>query len=418
MKVTVVNASDTGGGAADAARGIYTALRRYTDIEARMLVGSCDGSTAGVQPIVSNRKQLAQRVFRGVLIEPTVGQDYWLPFSSALENHPLIQDADVLNLHNIHGGYFAYPRLPQLARRHRIVISMQDMWYMTGHCTYASDCDGWQHRCTPCPHLDWYPRLMHDTAGFHWRRKLDVYRRAKATFVACSRWMKTLAESSPLFEGLEIHYLPNPIDIDRIRPLPRAAAREMLAIPADRHVLCFGAADLGDPRKGLPAFVRQLDTEFVNDQRLLLLLMGRDPSGFLQTLPPHLERHVLGAVDSPAMRAIVYAAADLFVFPALDDNLPNMLLEALAAGLPTVAFDVGGCSEVVQPDRTGALASPGDYRAFKESIATLLADGPGRQRLASQGRRLAEETFAPSLCAERYRRLFSGEPPMDGGNSK
>jgi glycosyltransferase involved in cell wall biosynthesis len=294
---------------------------------------------------------------------------------------------------------------------------MQDMWYMTGHCTYASDCDGWHRRCAPCPHLDWYPRLAHDTAGFHWRRKLDIYRRANATFVSCSRWMKTLAESSPLFDGLEVHHVPNPIDVDRIRPLPRAPAREMLAIPDDRRVLCFGAANVGDRRKGLPALVRHLDAEFVHDQRLLLLLMGRDPSGFLQTLPPHLERCVLGAVDSPAMRAIVYAAADLFVFPVVDDNLPNMLLEALAAGLPTVAFDVGGCSEVVVPDRTGALASPGDYRAFKGSLASLLADDAGRRRLASQARQLAEETFAPPLCAERYRRVFSGEPPLNAVSS-
>jgi glycosyltransferase involved in cell wall biosynthesis len=350
---------------------------------------------------------------RGILIEPTVGQDYWLPFSSAFENHPFVRDADVLNLHNIHGGYFAYPRLTHLARRHRIVISMQDMWYMTGHCTYAGDCDGWRRRCTPCPHLDLYPRLAHDTAGFHWRRKLDIYRRANATFVSASRWMKELAESSPLFDGLEVHHIPNPIDVDRIRPLPRAAAREMLAIPDDRRVLCFGAADVGARRKGLADLVHHLDAEFVHDQRLLLLLMGRDPSGFLQTLPPHVERCVLGAVDSPAMRAIVYAAADLFVVPAVDDNLPNMLLEALAAGLPAVAFDVGGCSEVVLPDRTGALASPANYQEFKASIAGLLADNPGRERLAAQARRLAEETFAPSVCAERYRRVFSGEPPLN-----
>lgn len=408
MKVTVVNASDSGGGAADAARRIYGALRRYTDVDAHMLVGACDNGNGNVQPILSHRAQLAQRIFRGIFIEPTIGQDYWLPFSSAFENHPFVRDADVLNVHNIHGGYFAYPRLRSLARKHRIVISMQDMWYMTGHCTFAGGCDGWRRRCAPCPHLDLYPRLAHDTAGFHWRRKLDIYRSINPTFISCSRWMKTAAESSPLFDGVEVHHIPNPIDIDTIRPLPRAAARQVLAVPDDRRVLCFGAADAGDERKGLPALVRHLDPEFVGDQRLLLLLMGRDPSGFLQTLPAHLESRILGAVDSPAMRAIVYAAADLFVFPALADNLPNMLLETLAAGLPAVAFDVGGCGEVVFHGRTGALVSPGDYGAFMESVSSLLADEPGRRRLASEARRLAEEEFAPSLCAERYRRVFAG----------
>jgi glycosyltransferase involved in cell wall biosynthesis len=413
MKVTVVNAAGTGGGAADAARGVYLALRRHTDIDTRMLVGTSSGADRDIEPILPTRKQFAQQILRGLLIEPTVGQDYWLPYSSGFESHPFVQDAEVLNFHNIHGGYFAYPRLVHLARRRRIVISMQDMWYMTGHCTYANDCDGWHRQCTPCPHLDWYPRLWHDTAGFHWRGKLDVYRRANATFVSCSRWLKAQAESSPLFEGLEVHHVANPVDVDQIRPLPRCAARELLRIPEDRNVLCFGAADVGEHRKGLPALVRHLDREYIQDQRLFLLLMGRDRSGFLQTLPRHLERCVLGAVDSPAMRAIVYAAADLFVFPALDDNLPNMLLEALAAGLPTVAFDIGGYGEAVIPDRTGALASPGDYGSFKAAVAGLLTDNVKRQRMALEARRLAEEEFASTLCAERYRCVFSGEQRSD-----
>lgn len=409
MKVTVVSASDTGGGAADAARGVFEALRRHTDVEARMLVGSRASGDRDIAAVVSHRMQMAQRVFRGVVIEPTIGADYWLPFSAAFEDHPFVGDADVVNVHNIHGGSFAYPRLARLARRHRVVITMHDMWYLSGHCTFARDCDGWRRGCTPCPHLDWYPRLLHDTAGFHWRRKRDVYRRANATFVSCSRWMKSLAESSPLFDGLAVHHVPNPVDVDRIRPLPRDAAREVLGIGADRRVLCFGAAGVGDPHKGLPALVPHLDADFVGDQHILLLLMGRDSTGFLATLPAHLEHCALGAVDSPEMRAVAYAAADLFVFPSLYDNLPNMLLEAMAAGLPAVAFEVGGAGEVVQHDRTGALVPPGDYAAFKNAVTRLLADAPARRRLAAQARQLAEDSFAPRVCAEGYLRVLSGE---------
>jgi glycosyltransferase involved in cell wall biosynthesis len=406
--VTVVNATNTGGGAADAARGIYTALRRHSKLDARMLVGVREGDDPNVAAILGPGKHLAQRLIRKAAVEPTIGQDYWLPFSSAIENHSFVRDADVLNFHNIHGGYFPYPLLARLARHRRIVISMQDNWYLTGHCSSFDDCDGWRRRCTPCPHLHFYPRLAHDNAGFHWRRKFAVYRDAGAVFVSCSQWLQELARSSPLFDGLEVHHIPNPVDLEAIQPAPSEPARQLLRLPTDRRIVCFGAADVGDRRKGLRAFVRQLPPEMCRDLHLLFLLMGRDPSGFIEALPAHVDHRFLGAVDSPALRAIAYAASDVLILPTLADNLPNMLLEALAAGLPSIAFDVGGCREAVVPNTTGELCRAGDYTTFVSLLAGLLADTDRRRRLSAAARRLAEDAFSPQRCARDYERVLGG----------
>ena len=82
----------------------------------------------------------------------------------------------------------------------------------------------------------------------------------------------------------------------------------------------------------------------------------------------------IDTVKDDHLLAIVYSAADLFVHPALADNLPNGVLESLACGTPAVAFDVGGVGEAVRPMETGYLARYKDAGDLAEGIKCLLDD--------------------------------------------
>jgi glycosyltransferase involved in cell wall biosynthesis len=105
--------------------------------------------------------------------------------------------------------------------------------------------------------------------------------------------------------------------------------------------------------------------------------------------------------DMPA----VLASIDVAVNTSDSESLSNVILEAMAAGLPTVAYNVGGNSELVSSER-GALIPPGDETAFAEAVTNLLADDATRQQQGSNARQFAQEDFSLARVRQRYADLY------------
>lgn len=95
-----------------------------------------------------------------------------------------------------------------------------------------------------------------------------------------------------------------------------------------------------------------------------------------------------------------YALADLLALPSHSEGSPNVILEAMAAGVPIVATNVGGVPEIVTHDETGWLVSARDPAAMAEAIGTLLRDAGFSQRLSANGLALVSNRFSPEV----YRR--------------
>ncbi len=188
-------------------------------------------------------------------------------------------------------------------------------------------------------------------------------------------------------------------------PLYRVKLRQMFENPPR---LVIGAAGRLSPEKGFGTLVAAAAEVARTENDVGLVLFG---DGVLrQTLRAQVaalglkDRFILAGHHSDLDRYLPFF--DVVVLPSFTEGLPNVALEASAAGVPIVATAVGGTPEVVAGGSTGLLVPPGDPTAMAKAIRTLLASEPLRRGYGERGRQRVEERFTFAAQAEQYRRLF------------
>jgi glycosyltransferase involved in cell wall biosynthesis len=324
----------------------------------------------------------------------------WFPNPVAERANRL--DADLLNLHWVGGGFVPIS-LPARTRM-PVVWTLHDMWPFTGGCHYDGECGHYRDRCGQCPVLS--STRQRDLSRVTWQRKSRAWGGAEFAVVAPSRWLAGCARESSLFCARRIEIIPNGLPLDRYRPLPKATARDLLGLPQDRRLIAFGAvASTGDPRKGYDLLVDALGRVAARSgaQAGLVVFGASAPA---DTREFDLPSWFLGHLHDDISLALVYSAADLFVAPSRQENLPNTVLEAAACGLPTVAFAIGGLPDIIEPGRTGYLAAPFDIDELAHGIQLLVESPELSTEWGARARARAETEFSLDTQAARYRALY------------
>jgi glycosyltransferase involved in cell wall biosynthesis len=185
-------------------------------------------------------------------------------------------------------------------------------------------------------------------------------------------------------------------------PHDRSADRADLAHSLDLDpgipwLLAVGMMRGGDKQRSFRILARALERLGSRDWRLLVVGDGPRRACVEESfgnLPPDCIRF-LGAL-APDRLAACYAAADLMVWPAINEAYGMALLEAQAAGLPVVAGRTGGVPDIVRDGVTGLLTPIGDETAFAEAVACLLTDRTRRAAMGVAAARIAaaEHSFA------------------------
>jgi glycosyltransferase involved in cell wall biosynthesis len=402
MKVVQINSSDfaSGGGGAIATLRLTEGLRRER-VDCRILSG-IKTTNLDYTKEISRKFRLEAGLEK--LTKPLGLNDIHCVSSRLIQQDRFFLDADVVNFHILHSGYFSYLYLPALTRHRPGVMTLHDMWSFTGHCAYSYDCNRWQDGCGRCPYPDTYPSIARDATHWEWQLKDWVYGRSNLTIVAPSRWLVEQAQKS-LLNRFAIHHIPYGIDTDAYQPVALEPCRQALGIPQGKRVLLFGAASLTDYRKGGDLLLKALQA-LPDTLRSELILMTLGDGGHSIESQVGIPVLSLGYVASDRLKSIAYSAADLFLFPTRADNLPLVLQESMACGTPMVSFDVGGVSDLVRPGVTGYLAPPEDVKGFSQGIVELLEDHALRQQLSHNCRTIALDEYPLELQAQRYIALY------------
>lgn len=416
MKVTHLSTHDWTGGAARAASRLHTGLREI-GVDSTMLIQEGVARSSAAQRArrpargrkalwdllqkhccATNRTALSATYFSA----PIPGTD--------IATHVAVRGADVLHLHWV-TRFLAPSALAALARRGRpLVWTLHDQRPFTGGCHYSAGCRGYESTCAPCPQLRDDPFSLPARVLAAQRAALPPDR---AVVVTPSRWLAGCARRSACFADARIEVIPNGVDTNVFTPADRRAARAELGLPMAGFQILFGADSGKEPRKGaasLASALRILAEKPAARDSIRLLSFG-EPSPLFDSTG--LPLHHLGYLDRDDELARAYRAADVFVLPSLEDNLPNTMLEALACGTPVVGSNIGGIPDLVVEGETGRLFPANDSAAIASALLDLIEHPQHCAELGAAGARMIRERFQVRHQAERclalYRSLVPGE---------
>lgn len=407
MKLLLAGTYDQRGGAARAMFRLMEALAPMTDV--RLLCYSRSNSESRVvTPFTTGSRWRAWQMrfarWQNNRTVPRLRRDkqhVWNinhtlnPFADYV--HDLTPD--VLHLHWVGEGFMPIRALDKLLMP--VVWTLHDQWTYTGGCHYAGDCTGFTSSCGNCPQLR-QPNV-NDLSARMLRERLAAWRDVPLTIVAPSQWMAAQARQSRVLRDKRIEVIPNTLPLHVYQPLDKSMARRALGLPEHRRLILFGTASkTSEQRKGyaeMQAAVAAL-ARHPRAHELGLVILGAEN---VHVSEWELPVWSVGVLRDDVALALAYSAADCFAAPSRQDNLPNTVLEAMACGVPSVAFHIGGMPDLIVHEQTGMLVQPFDGQAFADAILHTLDH---TESYGAAARARAEAFFAPAVVAGQHRALY------------
>ncbi|HAS42750.1 MAG TPA: glycosyl transferase family 1 [Microscillaceae bacterium] len=424
MKVAFINTYDVYGGAAIACNRVFQAVRQAPAItSAKLLVQQKDSQDANVLAWSTSflgRKKAFLRfaLERFYFLQFAKDRSVQYAFSPAnlgidISKHPLIQEADIIHLHWTTFGFLSLKSLDKLAQLGKPVVwTLHDMWAFTGGCHYTGECTNFHVSCGNCQFLK-RPRSK-DISYKIFQKKFKIFHQLDLHVVTSSHWLGQEAQQSSLFKRsinssnqVSIQTIPTPIDIEAFKPVAKAEIRSKLKLNPQKFQVLFGAMNIADQRKGFKYFeeaLQILKSQYPDlNEQMELLIFGKASPELLAALPYPVNN--LGVLSGSEQMSQAYNAADLFIIPSLEDNLPNTIIEALACGTPTVAFHTGGIPDMIYHQHNGYLAQYKDAKDLAKGIHWALAEADYVQ-LSQNAHQKALDNFTESAVAHQYIQLY------------
>lgn len=429
MKIVIVSTSDISGGAAIAAYRLHQAVKDF-GAESTMIVRDKLSNDSTVLTVGEDEESISDVLLNSQLENYCIKDNrvtisnYLNPtlFSLDLDDydlscHKVILEADVINIHWCAGflSPFSIFKLLQLGKP--VVWTMHDQFPFTGGCHYTDGCEKYIDECQQCPQLNnddfSLPALF-----LREKKKYLGGDCNNLSAVFPSHWLRDCAVKSPIFNQKQFKVIPNSVNLSDFMPMEQEEARSLLKLPEDIFILLFVASDMNEGRKGFDILNETLKVgiegplnDLVDQDKLLLVTLGH-PVRNVYNDPPVKCHQLNFSNDSEVLRQ-AYCSADLMLFCSREDNLPNTIIEAMSCGLPTVAYDLGGCSDIIDDSVNGYLISKGDYLSFSKTIAMVAQNKEQNHILKKNCFEIVFLKYTPSIQAQAYLDFFKKISSID-----
>jgi glycosyltransferase involved in cell wall biosynthesis len=373
---------------------------RERGVESRFIVWKKRSKDADVKQIGRGRHMDVLRT--GIkLFERMLGvQNLLQPHALRVLIDPWYHEADIVHFQLIHNELISMWAIPKIASEKKVVWTVHDPWIITGHCIHPMECQRWREGCPECDKLR-VPKITYiDMAERNFREKQRIIQGSDIHFVVASQWMRSMLEQSPIMSGKEITVIPFGIDVGRLQGVDRAAARRSLDIEEDSLVITFRS----DPGvfKGTKMAVEALMDAEVPKNTTALTFAKKNNADALRSKFKLID---FGWAYEDDMYMIL-ASSDIFVMPSIAESFGMMAIEAMACGVPVIAFEGTALSEIVVDGETGLLVKHGDVLELRKAIERLAGDPSLRKIMGERAKKVAAERYDLSAQARATADLY------------
>ena len=229
---------------------------------------------------------------------------------------------------------------------------------------------------------------------------------AKLGIIAPSGWLLNEAANSYLGALGELAQIPYCIDTDAFTEIDKVQVRSDLAIKTNKIVISIVASDLHTFRKGYDLFLDVCQHEEIRTLVHFVVV------GDVRQTHTYENITYVGKVNETIRLNQIYMASDAVILPSRQDNLPNVMLEALVMGCPVLAFATGGIPDVIEPKVNGNLTKDISAQGLKSMILEFAKSPHKFDR--KQIRIMAVEKFNEKSIAKQvtlfYQRITNTNP--------
>jgi sugar transferase (PEP-CTERM/EpsH1 system associated) len=235
-----------------------------------------------------------------------------------------------------------------------------------------------------------------------------AYRCADAVFTV-SKELRDFHAAQAWWDASSIGILHNGVDGEKFKPSFEASNRIRLQMGIRRDALVIGFVGRLIALKDVQTLLLALENLVPDVPEVHAIVVGSGPELV------GLQRYV---ADSSVLRGRVcftgaredvtdlLNAMNIFVLPSRMEGLSNTILEAMATGVPVIATDVGGNSEILTDDVCGYLFQPADVSGLAEKLTRLLQNQEMRKQFGQEARKRVLQEFSLEVMLRRYGRLY------------
>jgi len=207
-----------------------------------------------------------------------------------------------------------------------------------------------------------------------------------------------------LLGSRKVVVIPNGLDTSLYRPLDKRESRRQCGLPEDKKLILFGAIrGIKNAIKGFDLLVKALKE--IDPERYELIVFGSEESAATRAL--NLKAHVFGTISDEEKLVMLYSAADVVAVPSYQEVFGQTASEAIACGVPVVAFNRTGLPDIVTHKETGYLAVPFDPADLARGITWITEDEERHKTLCAAARHRAVACFAVDVVAGKMMSVYN-----------